>query len=849
MRAIWAAVRIGILDLRGDMRRFVLLLVCLAVGTALIAGVNSVGASITEAIDRNAAELMGGDLELSRADRPATADEIAQMAQFGRVAAVVDTNVRAQSAEQDAFVDLAAVGDGYPLLGRVVSPELADGAAVFEFLDARDDVYGALLAPVLLDQLGLKVGDSFELGGTTFQARGTLSKLPDGPVRGFRLGLTTVITNDGLARLRDRSSPLPGLGNWFRYKLLLNAGQNIEDVRTALDDSLGTTGWSSRTARDGLGPMVRYYDLFMRFLVIVGLGSLLIGGVSVWTAMRAYITERASVIAILRSLGAERSRVMLHFFTQVTALAAIGVGAGLLIGGTAAYVVLPAIGEAVGIELAASVHMQPLLVAGGAGFLTAFAFAYLPLQQTQAIRPVMLFRSRGLSAPPVDWRGLFLSWQIVPLLVTIVGFYWLAVQMTGDPILVLAFGAVGALAVLVFHRVTILARWSLSRVPHIPGRIVRHAVRGITESGSNAAAVVVSMGMALTMLIVVLVLQGNLRQEFIGASSFDVPTLVGSDLFPDEVEMVAEMSGPGSDITLSVALPMLRGALIAINGAPVGDVRTRGPEATFLLSGDVPLTYRAQMPATSKLVAGQWWPEDYAGPGLVSLHQSLRNGLGVEVGDRLAFSIFGDVVGVEVANFRDYSWQGGIDFLATFSPGVLDAYPVTLFSAVTAKPGAEEAVERALASALPDINFIAVGDTLKQITNALSQLSFAAALVGGLAVGNGLLVLVGSLATGRRQREADTVITKVLGATRPELLVTAAMQYLMLGIVAALPAVVLGVGLGWLISQVMLDVDFTVQFDALGIVLICALAITALLGALTILRAASRRPALLLRDL
>ncbi|WDQ97950.1 FtsX-like permease family protein [Devosia sp. J2-20] len=849
MRVIWATVRIGLLDLRGDMRRFILLLVCLAVGTALIAGVNSVGASITQAIDRNAAELMGGDLELSRADRPATSAELAQMLQYGQVAAVVDTNVRAQSAAQDAFVDLAAVGDGYPLLGRVVSPQLAGGTPISEFLAPRDDLYGALLAPVLLDQLGLSVGDSFELGGTTFQARGTLTKLPDGPVRGFRLGLTTVVTNEGLASLRDRSSPLPGLGNWFRYKLLLNAGQDVEMVRAALDDELGATGWSSRTARDGLGPMVRYYDLFMRFLVIVGLGSLMIAGVSVWTSMRAYISERSSVIAILRSLGAEKSRVMLHFFTQVTALAAIGVGAGLLVGGVAAYVVLPAIGEAVGIELAPSVHLQPLLVAGGAGFLTAFAFAYLPLQQTQAIRPVTLFQSRGLEAPPVDWRGLLLTWQIAPLLAIIGGFYWLAVLMTGDPLIVLAFGAVGVLAAFVFHQVSLFARLSLGRVPYVPLRIVRHALRGIAAYGSNAAAVVISMGMALTMLIVVLVLQGNLRQEFLGASSFDVPTLVASDLFPDEVETMEAMVGVDSDIALAVATPMLRGALTAINGVAVKDVRTRGPEATFLLSGEVPLTYRPSMPAASKLMAGEWWAADYSGPGKVSLHHSLRSGLGVDIGDSLTFDIFGDAVDVEIASFRDYSWQGGIDFLATFSPGVLDAYPMTLFSAVTAQPGAEEAAERALATAVPDINFIAVGDTLKQITTALGQLSFAAAMVGGLAVGNGLLVLIGSLATGRRQREADAVITKVLGATRIELLATASMQYLVLAIIASIPAVALGIGLGWLIGLALLDVEFTVQLDALGIVLGCAIAITALLGALTILRATSRRPALLLRDL
>ncbi|WP_108459746.1 ABC transporter permease [Devosia naphthalenivorans] len=848
MAGFLAAVRVGLLDLRGDLRRFVLLVVCLAVGTALIAGVSSVGASIAASIDANAAILMGGDLELSRADRPANPDELPILQSFGAVSAVVDTNVRAQSPTSDAFVDLTAVGNTYPLAGTVESPQLPAGTALADFLAPRSEVFGALLDPLMLDQLGIAVGDRFQLGGTEFEARGTLSKLPDAAVRGFRLGLTTLITLDGFATISDRTSPLPGLGSWFRYKILLD-GRDAEDAKAKVAAALADSGWTVRSARDGLGPMVRYYDLFMRFLVIVGLGSLLIGGVSVWSGMQAYIAERSNVIAILRSMGADRSRVFVHFFSQVVALAAIGVGIGLLIGGGAAYLVLPFVGQAVGIALPSSLHLQPLLVAAGAGFVTAFAFSYLPLQQAQTIRPVHLFRSKGLAAPPLEWGSLLLSTRILPLLAAIIAFLLLAYAMTEDAMLVAAFAVASAITALFFEAFIALVQSALRHLPDPPARLLRHAKRYISTGGGNAASVVVSAGMALTMLIVVLVLQANLRQEFFGASAFGAPTLVASDLFPDEVETLEAMSGPGTDIPLFVATPMLRGALTAINGVPAADVETRGPEATFLLSGEVPLTYRDQMPATSKLTGGDWWLAGYTGPGLVSLHQSLRSGLGVDIGDTLTFQIFGEDITAEITNFRDYSWQGGIDFLATFSPGVLEAYPTTLFAAVTTAPGREEAVERELATALPFISFIAIGDTLKQVTNALSQLSFAATLIGGLAVGNGLLVLIGSLATGRRQREADAVITKVLGATRGELMLSAFAQYLVLGLLAAVPAIFLGIGLGWLISFIMLQVDFTLDLRSLLVVLGVATLITALLGSMTILRAASARPARLLRDL
>src|SRR5688572_3492058 len=160
MRGLLKAVRIGLLDMRGDFRRFSLLIACLAVGTALIAGVSSVGASIKQAVEENAAIIMGGDVELTRGDRPATDEELAVLAGFGRVSRVVDTNVRAQFNDADAFVDLVAIGETYPLLGEVVSPELPTGTLPDAFLAPAGGIPAALVSPLLLDQLGARVGDT-----------------------------------------------------------------------------------------------------------------------------------------------------------------------------------------------------------------------------------------------------------------------------------------------------------------------------------------------------------------------------------------------------------------------------------------------------------------------------------------------------------------------------------------------------------------------------------------------------------------------------------------------------------------------------------------------------------------
>ncbi len=847
MTAVWAAIRVGLLDMRGDMRRFVLLIACLAIGTALIAGVSSVGESIRQTVETEAAVLMGGDVEVSRADRPATADELSLIGTFGTVTSVVDTNVRAEANGRDAFVDLIAVGEGYPLLGAVSSPQLPSGESPYAFLSLSDGALGALVDPLMLDELGIGVGDEITIGGAPFAVRGELGGVPDAAVRGFRLGRVAVITSDGLATLGDFTSPLPGLGSWFRYKVVLD-GQDAEAGKAAIEAALSDPSWTVRSARDGLGPMVRYYDLFMRFLVIVGLASLLIGGVAVWTGISSYVAERGSVIAILRSLGASQTRIFLHFFAQVAVLGAIGVGIGLLIGGGAALVALPAVGAAVGVALPQALHFQPLAVAGAVGLLTAFSFSYLPLQQAQSVSPVMLFRAKGLAAPPLDWIRLLTSFRIVPLILAAVLFVWLAILMTNDPLLVAAFGIVSIAAVLIFRLALALATAAIARIPEPRNRTLRYALRDM-GAGSNAPAVVVSVGLALAMLVVVLVLEVNLRNEYLGASVFEAPSFVASDLFPDEVETLEGMRAAGIGVADFTATPMLRGSLTTINETPAGTVPARGPEASFLMSGDVPLTYRDQLPSSSKLVEGEWWPSGYSGSPLVSLHQSLRQGLGVSLGDRLTFTIFGETVTAEVANFRDYSWQGGIDFLATFSPGVLEGYPATLLGAVYAAPGREDAVERELAATFPDVRFIAIGETLTQITTALSQLSLAASLVGGIAVGNGLLVLIGSLATGRRQRQADAVITKVLGARRLEVMAVAVVHYVLLAAFAALLATPLGIALAYALTSVLLDVEFTVNPGTLAAVEIGAIVITGLLGAATIFRVLSVRPAFLLREM
>lgn len=847
MRRLFGWIRVGLIDLRGDLRRFGVLIACLALGTGVIAAVGTVGAGLKLAVERDATTLMGGDLEASRPDRGATPEELVFLQTLGTVAHVVDTNVRGQAEGNSAFIDLLVTGDNYPNRGDVKSPQLKLGDKPSVLLDQRDGVFGAIVDEVLFDRLGINLGKLLRIGNTEFEVRGTLTSLPDGAVRGFKLGLTTLISATAFETMTDLRPPLPGLLTQYRYKILLD-DMSYEEAALAITEQFGDEGWKTRSPRDAAGNLVRFYDLFLRFLLIVGLSSLLVGGVGVSNGVAAYIGERQRSIATLRSLGATGARILVHFLTQIGVLTAIGVGLGVLFGAVASLLILPLVGAALNVNLPAMVEPMPLYTAAGFGVLSGFAFSYLPLMQAQKVSPAMLFRSSGSVMPKLNWRELMRVSVLVPVLGAAGGIYWLALITTNDVVLVNYY----ALGVLLSFALLRTSGWllqsALRHMPSVSMASIRHALRNIYHPGSSAPVVIVSIGLGLAMLLVIALLNSNLHSQLVGAVSRDAPTFVATDLFFDEVETLEKIASDDPNLTKFESSPMLRGAVIGINGVDTKTLKDLPEEANFMLAGEIPITWRREMPSGTTAIEGEWWPSDYAGPPLVSLRSTVKSQLGLEVGDTIQIRLFGEVIDATIANFREYEWQSGLNFMVTFSPGLIEGYPSTFLSTIKAASGHEKDIERVLARIFPDVSFIPIGDALNQVANVLGQLGSAVNIVGALAVINGLLVLAGTMAAGRKQRESDAIIQKVLGATRFDVLWIFVLEYGMLGAFSAIIASIVGIGSAWVITQIVLEIDYSTDAMLIGLVIAGAVLLTVATGAITTWRALSSRPASVLRN-
>ena len=838
-------LRVAIRDLRGDLRRFTILLACLALGVGTITLVGSVGAALQSALLRDARTLLGGDVEATLSYRAANPDERTLFESLGKTVEVIEVQGRADGGSGSAFLAIRAVDANYPLIGQAT----IDGASapLPELLADRGARHGLVADGLLLDRLGLKLGDEVMIGDAPLVLTGILEKTPDQVTAGMQFGLSVLMSVDAV---NATGILQPGVLASWRYKMLLEGG-DIESARTTIENRFPDAGWKVNSPRDATADLSRFFDIFARFLTIVGLSSLLVGGVGVSNAISAYVTERQRSIATMKALGATGPRILFHFLTQVLLLTLVGIVLGLLLGTLLAVVILPILGGLLGIDLPAVVDVPTLWTGAGFGLLTGFAFGYLPLVRAERLRPALLFRSAGAAVEGgLTRRELFRPSLWLPLGLAIAAIYGLATLSTNRPLLVLWYG-LGVLAAFAILRA---AAWALQRllklIPPLPDAALRNAIKAIHRPGAPAPVVILSLGLGLALLLLIALIDGNLRHQLDRESIPNAPSFVFMDLFDDEVAALKEFTVNDKGVELFSDLPMITGAIEAINGVPVKELnRTPPPEFAFVLDGEIPLTASDPLPDNSSVTEGAWWPPNMIGDPQVSVFQRLKEPLGLKLGDTITFRIFGEPVTVKIGSFRDYAWRSGsVNFGFVLSPNALEAFPLSYLGLMKAAPGQERDVEQRLVAAFPDLLFIPVGEALETFAAILANVTTAVEVIGGLAVVSGVLVLAGAMAAGRRQRESDAVVMKVLGATRGDVIRAFLVEYGVLGLLSAVLASLLGLAGTWAFVEFVLEIDFWV--DPLLILWVAAgtVAMAIIVGMLTTWSALSTRPATFLRE-
>ncbi|MEG3175559.1 FtsX-like permease family protein [Sphingomonas sp. RB3P16] len=826
------AWRLALRDLRRGGRGLLLLAICLFLGTAGLAGIGSLAASMIAALDANGRQILGGDLELNVSQRRATVEELAAFAQAGRVSEAVSLRAMAEAGGATALVDLRGVDAAWPLVGKA---RLAPGA-----LAPRPHGREIAIAPALAERLGVKPGDTLGLGMARLRVIGIIADEPDRLGAGFTLGPPVLVDLAGL----DATALLqPGSLYESHYRIALARPDNAASVRNRLLRRFPGAGWSGKLSDQSAGGFRRGIAQLGQFLVLVGLAALAIAGVGVGSGVAAYLAGKTRIIATLKVLGARSGTIAAIFLTQLGVVAAVGITAGLSVGAALPWIVTAVAGAALPVPPRLALYPVPLATAAALALLVALLFALPALARARSVPAASLLRG-ALAPRRVPPLGLLAA--MAGLVVALVA---LAVLTASDRLLALGFVAaiVGLIALLC--GIGVLIRSLAAKLPRARRPLLRLAIANLHRPGSQTDRLVVALGLGFSLFVALAVIDSSLAAELTDAAPAKAPRFFAIDLQPGDAPTFARAVRTAAPSAKIEALPSLRGSIVALRGVRVADMKTL-PEGAWVLRGDRTITWAARLPPRNAVVAGRWWPADYHGPPLVSLEDKAAAALGLKIGDTITVSVLGVDVPARIAALRKIDWGGlGLNFAIIFSPGYIEEAPHGLLASVYAPPAQDGAIARRVSSALPSVTLIRVGDVIGQLGAMLGQIALAIRAAAAVTVAAGIAVLVGAVSASGDTRRYDAVILKLLGGSRRQVLGAQALEYGVLALVLVGVALVMGSAAGWYVVTQIFHIGWAPRWDIVGGTLAAAVALTlgtGLAGSLPALRA---RPASALREL
>jgi putative ABC transport system permease protein len=767
-------------ELRAGPRGLVLVLMCLALGVAAIAAVGTLRAAIQAGLQADGARILGGDLEI-RSGYQALEPEVLRFVESrgGLVSEVrlLRAMLVAPHGER-SLVEVKAADARYPLYGELrLAPEVPLRGAV------------VVAEPAVAERLGLQPGDVVRLGEGRFTYAASIAEEPDRVATPTAFGPRAILPLD---QLPATGLIQPGSLISHEYRIRLPLGTSARGFAGELRAAFPGAPWRVRLAEQAEPGVNRFLDRAAAFLTLAGLTALLVGGIGVATGVRAWLEARARTIATLRCMGAPSGAIFAAYLIQVLVLAAAGIAIGLLAGWGLMVLAASALSGALPVPARLGVYPAPLALAALYGLLTALTFALWPLGRAGRIPGAALFRD--VLGGGANWPGLgvflFNASAALALVALVIG-------TAEQPFFASAFCGGAAVTILAFRLGATALMRGAKRFSHIRRPALRLGLANLHRPGAPTPIMLMAIGLGLTTLAAIAQIEGNLRNAIGSEMPRQAPNFFFIDIQPDQVSAFERLAREVPGIEEIRRVPSLRARITAVNGIPAEEFRTT-PETAWALRGERGVTYAAEPPPGTRLVAGQWWAPDHDGPTLVSFDANLARGWGIGIGDTITINVLGRDVEMTIANLRQIEWRGlSMNFAMVASPGLLSSAPHTHIATVRGDPAQDTALLRRITDALPNVSGIRVREALEQVAILLGRIGTALTATGSVTLLAGALVLAGAVAAGQRRRVREAVVLKTVGATRAQIRRAFLVEFGMLGGFAGLLAAAAGTAAAW----------------------------------------------------
>jgi putative ABC transport system permease protein len=886
----WFMVKMAWRETRAAWRHFLYFLVCIAIGVGALTGVSLFGTQVEQTVTREARGLLGGDLEirLTRRISPQGRDVLDSLRERGiiltHISELIAMAARTElsgGGQPTQIIELKAIEPEYPLYGSLrVEPD----TDVRELLRRQDrdcsgrTCFGVVVQESLLIRMGLTVGARLKIGEGQFLITGVIRTEPDRMANAFSLGPRVLMSQEGL-----RSTELIKVGSRIRERFLLKIPSTMppDPLLYELRGRLASDSARISSYREAQPQLKQSLEQLTRYLGLIGLTALFVGGLGVATSVHAFIREKLNTIAILKTIGADSQTIVLTYGVQALMLGLVGSLVGLLIG-MALHFGLPWVIAAVmasdlleqlgfakgGIGLS----FAPLLKGLALGMLSTLLFTLWPLLTIRDVKPARIFRREVAPSGPTlsSWRArLWISWQKLDRITLFVavgiglGLALLSIWQAGSWRVGLLFILAFAAAVFLLGAAASASLMAVKKWPRPEPLALRQAVGNVTRPGSQVVSMTIAIGIGVMVVTTVSLVERALLAQVGENRPTDAPTFFFIDIQPDQAEGMVDLLRRRSGDPAPQLTPLVRSRLSAVKSEPVKfepmseeeeqrakAARKEERQRKWFLTREYVLTFLQDLPKDNKVIRGEWWkPGQMSSTPLISIEEDAARQLGVTIGDTIVLDIQGVPITGEISSIRSVEWGNmSTNFFMIVSPGALEGAPHTYVATVRVAPSDEVPLQQAVVAAFPNVTAINIGDVLDGFARVLDRLSLAIRAVALFCVLSGGLVMAAALAATRYRRLYESVILKALGATRGVLARSFALEYAMLGALGGLLGISLASALSWAVLETVFDLSWSLQPGVLAMGFVATVTLTLLVGFLSTYRILGQPPLTVLRQ-
>ena len=807
-------------EIRSSWRRLLFFFLCIALGVAAVVALRSLIQNLTGAVGTDARALMTADIDVNSTN-DFTPTELARIEEAVNASGIVDgrnetITVSAMARPVDAnnpnikFVELKGIEPPFPLVGDFI----LEGEKPFDFSLLANN--GAVVAKILLEDLGIRVDDRIKIGEGEFQIRGSFDQEPGG-TSGFRIGARVFVEKKAFdeAGITKNASRV-------RRRILYRTTENPAPLVTALRDALKGTTIGVQSYREQQENLGEQFARTENYLALTGLLILVLGGVGVWNVARAFVEQKRKSVAVLKCLGASGNKIITIYLLQILTLGLAGSLFGVLFAQGALWFVrwrfIDDLPEKMTYSVKPSIAFQGMIL----GVLISLLFSALPLLQVRNIKPKLLLRDENNAnirrLDPAKW---------VFGAISLLGLLGLAVWQAGS-IKVGAFflAGLGATSV-VLYLTAMLLTWLLRKVRTRRNFALTQAVNSLYRPGNQTRIILLAVGLGAFVVLTVQSLQTNLVREFDFTRNARLPSLFFIDIQRSQVDELAQMIedrvGEKAQTT-----PTVRARIAYVNGQGFDFAQREVRQQQGQIGREFAVTYRPDLDTNETVIDGKFWNDAYASEPQVSVEEEMATRLNIIAGDSLTFDISGRKITARVANIRKIDLRNTrTAFVFVFRPGVLESAPQSYAATVLTRISAtdRQRFQRDAFAKFPNVQIFDVADIVAAVQKLVNNFVLAVSFVGGFVILSGILILVGSVALTKSQRVYENAILKTLGVRRPTLAAILLTEYGLLGLLAGLIGTGFATALSYAVSRYLLEIDWT--FDP--VLAVSGIAITALL--------------------